>query len=213
MKIAEVEEQQVTSEPVPARPRGRQRSKEADQAILQATRDVLLESGYNGFTINAVVERAGVSTATIYRRWANTNELIFTAISALMPEKTVIDAGSFEQDLSNFIDHVGTILLSIEPLAKMDKKDSRTDPTLRKAVINMFVESQVKLLSDLLERAQQRGELGSLPSVDHCFSYVAGPLHHRLVVRGDAYTASFAAEAKTVMTAGLRALSAHKKNQ
>lgn len=196
---------EVTAEP---RQRGRQRSKQADDAILQATRDVLLEVGYVGFTINAVVERAGVSTATIYRRWANTNDLIFAAINSLVPDPASIDAGSFAEDLSYFVDHVGEALMSLERHAKADRKDSRIDPTLRKAVANMFIASRIELLSEILTHAQKRGELGPLPEVDHCFSYVAGPLHHRLIIRGESYTQEFAEEVKAVITAGLTALSA-----
>jgi len=204
----ETDSQPLAETTAAPRQRGRQRSKQADDAILQATRDVLLEMGYVGFTINAVVERAGVSTATIYRRWSNTNDLIFAAISSLVPDPVKIDAGSFEEDLSYFVDHVGAVLLSLERHVKADKKDSRTDPVLRKAVANMFIASQIQLLSEILVRAQQRGELGPLPEVDHCFSYVAGPLHHRLLIRGEAYTQEFADEVKAVITAGLIALSA-----
>jgi AcrR family transcriptional regulator len=192
----------------PRKPRGRQRSQETEHKILQATRDVLLELGYVGFSINAVVARAGVSTATIYRRWASANDLIFAAISSLVPEPSAIDEGSFKADLSYFVDHVGGVILSLEQQARADKKDSRIDPVLRKAVANMFMASRIKLLSGILARAQLRGELGSLPDVDHCFSYVAGPLYHRLIIRDEDYTPEFAEEAKVVITAGLSALSA-----
>lgn len=208
LRMIETESRPLVELEAAPRQRGRQRSKQADDAILQATRDVLLEAGYVGFTINAVVERAGVSTATIYRRWSNTNDLIFAAISSLVPDPTKNDAGSFEGDLSYFVDHVGEALMSLERHAKEDRKDSRIDPTLRKAVANMFIASRIQLLSEILTRAQQRGELGPLPEVDHCFSYVAGPLHHRLIIRGESYTQEFAEEVKAVITAGLIALSA-----
>lgn len=208
MKSITVETQLLTEEVTPPRQRGRKRSERAEEAILQATREVLLEVGYVGFTISAVVERAGVSTATIYRRWANTNDLIFAAISALVPEPASINTGSFSEDVSYFIDHVGEVLMSLERQAKADRKDSRIDPALRKAVANMFIAARIELLSEILTHAQQRGELGPLPEVDHCFSYVAGPLHHRLIIRGESYTQEFAEEVKAVITAGLSALSA-----
>lgn len=208
MKSITVETQLLTEEVTPPRQRGRKRSERAEEAILQATREVLLEVGYVGFTISAVVERAGVSTATIYRRWANTNDLIFAAISSLVPEPASINTGSFSEDLSYFIDHVGEVLMSLERQAKADRKDSRIDPALRKAVANMFIAARIELLSEILTHAQQRGELGPLPEVDHCFSYVAGPLHHRLIIRGESYTQEFAEEVKAVITAGLSALSA-----
>jgi AcrR family transcriptional regulator len=208
LKTVKEDAKRVSAGAVPPKSRGRQRSQLTEQKILQATRDVLLDSGYVGFSVNAVVARAGVSTATIYRRWPSSNDLIFAAISSLVPEPIDIDAGSFGADLSYFVDHVGEVLLSLEQQAKADKKDSRVDPVLRKAVANMFMTSRIQLLTGILARAQQRGELGALPDVDHCFSYVAGPLHHRLIIRDEDYTPEFAEEAKVVITAGLSALSA-----
>ena len=43
---------------------GRQRSAACDSAILEATLQLLSETGYAGLTIAAVIERSGVSSAT-----------------------------------------------------------------------------------------------------------------------------------------------------
>lgn len=186
--------------------RGRRRSKQADQAILMATREVLLEAGYMGFTVNAVVERSGVSTATIYRRWETANELILAAIRSLVPEAIAIDSGRFEEDLSRFIDYLAQALLSVKEYTRVDKQDSRIDPALRRAIADMFIEPRMELLAEIVERAQQRGELKTLPAVEHCWSYVAGPLHHHLIISSKPYTAAYAAEIKAVIGATLAVL-------
>src|SRR5690606_19453403 len=49
---------------------GRQRDPAADEAILAATLELLAEGGYGTLTVAAVIERAGVSSATLYRRFA-----------------------------------------------------------------------------------------------------------------------------------------------
>ena len=56
------------------------RGEAADAAILDATIEVLGEQGYGGLTVSAVIERAGVSSATLYRRWPTKLELVMAAI-------------------------------------------------------------------------------------------------------------------------------------
>jgi len=206
MKNRAAEHRRIMQEVETSPRRGRRRSKQADQAILRATREVLLDAGYVGFTINAVVERSGVSTATIYRRWETANELILAAMRSLVPDIIAIDTGSFEEDLSRFIDYLAQSLLSMEEYARADKKDSRIDPGLRRAVADMFIEPRMQLLGGIIERAQQRGELETFPGVEHCWSYVAGPLHHHLIINSKPYTAAYAAEVKAVIAAGLSVL-------
>ncbi|MCG5446615.1 TetR/AcrR family transcriptional regulator, partial [Micromonospora sp. NIE79] len=52
---------------------GRPRSIRADEAIIEATLDLLAEgSTIEALSIEAIATRAGVGKATIYRRWAGT---------------------------------------------------------------------------------------------------------------------------------------------
>jgi len=80
---------------------GAVRSPEAHRSILAAAAEILDESGYAGFTIEAVARRAGASKPTIYRWWKGKAALIMelyeeereTALS-------VSDRGSLEQELT-----------------------------------------------------------------------------------------------------------------
>ncbi|WP_317928642.1 TetR/AcrR family transcriptional regulator [Halioxenophilus sp. WMMB6] len=186
--------------------RGRKRSKQVDESILNATREVLLESGYVGFTIQAVVERSGVSTATIYRRWSTANDLILAAMESLVPDITPIDTGSFENDLSRFIDYLAAAMTNMEEHAKADKKDSRLDPSLRRAIADMFIGPRMQLLADIIERAKLRGELSKSVEVERCWPYVAGPLHLHLIIESKPYNRRYAAEFKAVIAASLNTL-------
>jgi AcrR family transcriptional regulator len=60
--------------------RGRPRHPATQDAILQATIELLTEVGVDGTTTNAIVARSGSSKATIYRRWASRDALILDAL-------------------------------------------------------------------------------------------------------------------------------------
>ena len=61
---------------------GRPRDPEKDVAVLEATRDLLVEEGYQGTTVVAIARRAGVGAPTIYRRWASKEALVEDAAFA-----------------------------------------------------------------------------------------------------------------------------------
>jgi hypothetical protein len=84
----------------PARPPGRPRSAEADEAILRAALDLLAAEGYRALTMEGVRERSGVGKATLYRRYGSKEELVRAAIVHLnndipMPQDTGSLAGDF----------------------------------------------------------------------------------------------------------------------
>jgi len=58
---------------------GRPRDPEVDRTVLVATRELLLERGYERLSIEAVARRAGVGKASIYRRWPGKAPLVLQA--------------------------------------------------------------------------------------------------------------------------------------
>ncbi len=54
----------------------RRRSEKSRMAIVTATRELLLEGGFDGLTIEAVAARAGVGKQTIYRWWLSRPALV-----------------------------------------------------------------------------------------------------------------------------------------
>jgi AcrR family transcriptional regulator len=54
----------------------RRRSERSRTAIVSATRELLLERGFDGLTIEAVAARAGVGKQTIYRWWPSRPVLV-----------------------------------------------------------------------------------------------------------------------------------------
>lgn len=79
---------------------GRPRDVEIDRAVLEATRALLAEVGYQETTISAVARRAKVGTAPIYRRWTGKEALIEDAVfgseNLWLPDQT----GDLHADLT-----------------------------------------------------------------------------------------------------------------
>lgn len=105
-----------------ARRKGRCSLPERRQALLDAARDVFLEKGFANATIDAVVERAGGSKATVYALFES-KEGLFAALVAEAAEElsTLVQGyaldGDIEEDLRDFGRHYLEVLTRPERLA------------------------------------------------------------------------------------------------
>jgi AcrR family transcriptional regulator len=81
----------------PAR-RGRPRSLESEEAILEATGKLLSSEGYLGLTVSKVAARARASKSTIYRRWPTKEHLVMAAFDR-WPTMVPRDRGDLLSDL------------------------------------------------------------------------------------------------------------------
>lgn len=79
-------------------PRGRPRSADRTDAILDAAHDLLREVGYEEARVQDVADRAGAGLATIYRRWSTKEELMAAAMDH-RPFLTVDPTGDARADL------------------------------------------------------------------------------------------------------------------
>jgi len=80
-------------------PAGRRRGPALQQAILRATIDELLESGYAALTMDRVAQRAGTNKNAIYRRWPSRAALAVAAYRELnVADQPLPDRGSLRED-------------------------------------------------------------------------------------------------------------------
>ena len=185
---------------------GRQRSEAADEAILDAALAVLAEQGYAGLTMAAVIERSGVSSATLYRRYTTKIELVTAAIAALLPQPVDTDTGSFEGDLTAFIRHVAqSIERRNERAVQALRIEKERDPELHACLRERFLAPRLADLKAILVRAKKRGEIDRVPPVDVALSLVTGPLYHRAYHLDEPLTAAFV---KNTIAFAVRALGA-----
>lgn len=88
---------------VPPRRPGRPRDTSISGRALAATRELLIERGFDATTIQAVAERSGVHASAIYRRWPSRIELIEEATFPGISPLSVQPTGDLRRDLRRFI--------------------------------------------------------------------------------------------------------------
>jgi AcrR family transcriptional regulator len=186
---------------------GRHRNQACDEIILAATLEILGEVGYEALTIAAVIDRAGVSSATLYRRFAAKHDLVAAAIGSLLAEPADVDTGSLVGDVLAFVRNVSrSISARFEHIAEGLALATRDNPDLDAALREKFLEPRLVQLREILGRARRRGELTSHPSAEHALSLIVGPVYHRAFALREPITPAFVRATATYAVAGLVAL-------
>ncbi len=177
--------------------RGRKRDATRDEALRQATIELLAEIGYDRLTIDAVAARARAGKATVYRRWASKAELVVDAVTHRHAAVTIPDTGSVRGDFEALVrgggDHedqafrtrlfsgLVPALLQFPELRDAFQKASGPDSD----VLNIF-----------LERGVERGEIAVLKNPELVAALFPALALYRLVMFGENPNAEFA---KTVL--------------
>jgi AcrR family transcriptional regulator len=166
------------------RPRGRPRSAIADEAIRDAAVDLFAERGFEGVSVEDVAERAGVSRATIYRRYPSKVDLIVEAGACLSSDDIAFpDTGNLRDDLRG-------LARSLVKAFK-DKPAGRVMPVMiferrrypeLDAGYRKFLNDRKTRTRRVLQRAVERGELPSDTDVGVMSSMLVGPIFHRLII-------------------------------
>ncbi|MER5204294.1 TetR/AcrR family transcriptional regulator [Streptomyces sp. NPDC002825] len=196
---------------------GRPRSIEADTAILEATRAALVDLGWSKLTMGDVAGRAGVAKTTLYRRWANKNELVVDAVAVLFDELELPDLGSLQADIEHVVLQFAALLERPETKTALMAvvAESTRDEPLRERIRTSIVDRQKRLVLAGRERAQQRGELPHhLDPVavdatdDLIFDVVAGAVVHRALVSAEPVDGPWAGRLAALLMGGLGAAAA-----
>lgn len=191
---------------------GRPRSALADAAILGATREALVEQGWGGLSMADVAARAGVAKTTLYRRWANRNELVVDALAALFDELRLPDHGTLAADIEDVVLQFAALLDRPEVRTALMAviAESTHDAALRRRVRTAIVDRQKRLVVLGRHRAQRRGEIppddgmaASRAQVDLVFDVVAGAVVHRILVSGEPVDRAWASALSALLREGL----------
>lgn len=132
------------------------------QAVLQATRELVDESGYRNLSLKAVASRAGVSRNVLYNWWeGDLQHIVEEALLPNVAEWPLPNTGSLNDDLTEFVEmsietmHRPNVLAGYLELAShvVDKPED-LQRTSKK-----FRAPYARLLGQILKNAEQRGEL------------------------------------------------------
>jgi TetR/AcrR family transcriptional regulator, regulator of autoinduction and epiphytic fitness len=149
-------------------------------AIRAAALDELGESGYGGFSIEAVAARAGVGRSTVYRHWDGKLALIADALDTLNVQPGPEIAGSprerVEQILLHLVDVLGGSPFSACVPALIHAADH--DPTVR-AFHHAYNARRRKGLTDAIAAGVASGDFPAGIDVEAAGLAMAGAMFYR----------------------------------
>jgi AcrR family transcriptional regulator len=166
-------------------PLGRPRDPAIDDAVLAATRAVLIEQGYSKLTFELVARRAKVSRPTIYRRFASKPHLVHEAVYDRAALSSLPDTGDFAADVRSMLRRSFATYARPEVRAAMPGLivDLHGDPQLRSSVLDGLEQPVRRHLATLVQRAIARGEVRADVDADVLFDALYGALVQRVVLR------------------------------
>ncbi|WP_045391616.1 TetR-like C-terminal domain-containing protein [Falsirhodobacter sp. alg1] len=174
---------------------GRPRDAEAAGAIKAATLKLLRENGYGAVSIAAIAAEAGVARQTLYNRWNAKADLVLDALyeetgryaAAPLTECGLSFAAQLEAFLVQVFDHLtegGGPVRSLIAAAQ-------EDPAFRKVFKERFVRPREQMITDILARARQCGELAADRDIGMLSAFVHGAFWYALL-NDDPMDAAFA---------------------
>jgi AcrR family transcriptional regulator len=145
---------------------GRPRDPSLEPRIFAAALTVYAESGWSGFSFEAVARRAGVGKAPLYLRWSSREALLLDAFAARSAAIIIRDTGDLRADLVAYTcqlleekqDAQGWAFLRIHLEAALT-------PELHDLFTSAVANPHISGARRLLEAAAERGELSRDASV------------------------------------------------
>ena len=171
---------------------GRHLDASRDDALRAAALQLLSEQGYDRLTVDAIAAYAGAGKATIYRRWSGKAELVCDALLCQKEALLTPNTGSLEGDLESLAQHA---------MKKDRNSDSQImiglasalphDAELREVFRERLVEPHIVILTEIFDRAVERGEIPVVKNLDLVVSILPALVFHRLLFLGVAPDAEF----------------------
>ncbi len=178
-----------TSKSVPAAPGrgGRRRSEATHQAILRATREILVEVGVRGLTVEGVAARAGVAKTTVYRRWKSKDELALAVLIDMVEQFVAVPdlddtMAEFTAFVSGAIRILGTTLMGRVMQGLVS--DFAANPDLADAFQTRVVTVRQNEVRRMVAVAIERGDMRPDADPELLHELLFGPVYYRLLLSG-----------------------------
>lgn len=171
----------------PCSSRGRPRDPAVDEAILSSAAALLAEAGFDALTMEQVANRAGVSKASLYRRFDNLSDLLAATCVAFAPDAPEApDTGSTRDDMVTLLVHLARTMSSPEtggPLPAILAAAGSNEDARR--ALSRFSSTRRTPLRTVATRAIERGELPADADPGSVADMLAGAVLFRNLVRDE----------------------------
>jgi AcrR family transcriptional regulator len=194
---------------VTRKPDATRRSERSRQAILAATRELIVELGYAKVSIDAIAARAGVGKQTIYRWWPAKGAVVFDSVLDLSADPSgevaaLPDTGDLEADLRTVMR--ATVAEFADPVFEAPIRALNTeianDPDLAALYRERLAAPVDEAKKARLRSAQRAGQLAADADLDLVLEVLYAPLYQRWLLRTGPLTESYA---DALVAAALRA--------
>jgi AcrR family transcriptional regulator len=155
--------------------------------ILDVTLALLADQGYSRMSLDEVAARSGVSKPTLYRRWPNKADLATAALRTLQLREPAVDTGSTVGDLTRILQNFRRSLLRPNGMALIGAilSEENHSPELLALFRQRIVAPRRRMLSAVLERARQRGELREKADIDAAVNLLVGAFYARYLQQSE----------------------------
>lgn len=161
---------------------GRPRDGRIDAAIIAATRELILQTGYSALSLSAIAARAGTTTAAIYRRWSGKVHLVHEAVLTSDDTFTPSGSGDVRQDIRAMVETTRAMFDRPEVRVALPGliADTVADPEVHSMMIARLTGNLTAFETRFGQERREDDELPMLAEV------VAGTAIFRLLIRHDA---------------------------
>jgi AcrR family transcriptional regulator len=173
----------TTVDTAPSSPK---RGEARTRAILQATLELIAEVGFDRMTMDNVATRAKASKATIYRRWPDKTALTLEALGRRSGVvHSIPDTGTLRGDLELYVRAAaaaasgsdGSLAIGLLAVASRDRQ-------LAAMLGKQFHDNQVPTITELVDRARKRQEVGPDADATTIAEVLPGTLIMHIIVLG-----------------------------
>jgi AcrR family transcriptional regulator len=164
----------------PGTDRPAERVRRSKESVLQATYQLLMETGLSGVSVDEVSKRSGVAKTTIYRHWPSRTELLLDACSKIGSKFDIPDTGDLKRDLVELASGITALLRSKNFSSVLPSVIDAAERDDQVAALHARMHAEhMAPLYVVIERARQRGELPRNSLASEIVAAVVGPLFYR----------------------------------
>ena len=164
--------------------------------VLDATRELLAESGFGSLTVEGVAERSGVAKTTIYRRYRSKTDL---ALAVLLDMVGDVSTQPYVEDtrteLTELIDRTVDLMCNslLGRVMQGLVSEVAADPELARTYRERVVAHRLADVTALVDRGISRGELRAGLDPEMVTDLLLGPIYYRFFLSGSPMDEGFGA--------------------